>query len=361
MATVEEYKCPACGGAIAFDPGAQKLKCPYCGTEFALEDLVHYQTVLQEEKPDQMEWDPEGSEDWREEDKEGLHTYICHSCGGEIVTDEETVATSCPFCGNPLVLTEQVSGKLKPDLVVPFKIDRKAAKSALLRHYKGKKLLPRVFKDENHIDEIKGIYVPFWLFDTEAEGNARYKATRVRSWSDLDYNYVETQYFSVLRGGKMAFSNVPVDGSSKIVNEFMESIEPYNLEEAVDFQTAYLAGYFADRYDVEAKDCEGRANERIKRSTEEALASTVRGYAMVTPESCSVQFSGGKVRYALLPVWLLTTRWRDKTYSFVMNGQTGRFVGDLPVDNSLRIRYFLLSGTVGALAAIAVQAAVWLF
>ena len=70
----------------------------------------------------------------------------------------------------------QVSGALKPDYVIPFKIDKKAAKEALQRHYKGKKLLPKIFKKENHIDEIKGVYVPFWLFDADADADIRYKA-----------------------------------------------------------------------------------------------------------------------------------------------------------------------------------------
>lgn len=53
-----------------------------------------------------------------------------------------------------------------------------------MRHLRGKRLLPKVFKDQNHIDEIKGIYVPFWLFDTDADADIRYRATKVRSWSD---------------------------------------------------------------------------------------------------------------------------------------------------------------------------------
>lgn len=121
------------------------------------------------------------------------------------------------------------------------------------RHYKGKKLLPKIFKKENHIDEIKGVYVPFWLFDADADADIRYKATRVRTWSDSDYDYTETSYYSIGRSGDIGFDRVPVDGSSKMPDDLMESIEPFKFEDAVDFKTAYLAGYLADKYDVTAE------------------------------------------------------------------------------------------------------------
>lgn len=148
------------------------------------------------------------------------------------------------------------------------------------RHYKGKKLLPKIFKKENHIDEIKGVYVPFWLFDADADADIRYKATRVRTWSDSDYDYTETSYYSIGRSGDIGFDRVPVDGSSKMPDDLMESIEPFKFEDAVDFKTAYLAGYLADKYDVTAEQSIDRANERIKRSTEDAFASTVEGVSL---------------------------------------------------------------------------------
>ena len=99
----------------------------------------------------------------------------------------------------------QFAGALRPDYVIPFKLDKKAAKAALMKHYGGKRLLPKVFKDQNHIDEVKGVYVPFWLFDADADAHVRYKATRVRSWSDSNYNYTETSHYAVIRGGNIGF------------------------------------------------------------------------------------------------------------------------------------------------------------
>ena len=251
----------------------------------------------------------------------------------------------------------QFSGALKPDLVIPFRLDKKAAKAGLMKHLTGKRLLPKVFRDQNHIDEIKGVYVPFWLYDTDVDAQVRYRATRVNSWSDSDYNYTETSYYMVHRGGSVGFEHVPVDGSSKMADDLMESIEPYNFDDAVDFQTAYLAGFLADKYDVTAEQSIDRANERVKRSTEETFAQTVNGYTTVRTENSSVQFRGGKAKYALYPVWLLNTTWNGNKYTFAMNGQTGKFVGDLPVDKSAATRWTLLLTAIYGLASYGI---VWL-
>ncbi len=360
MAVLQEYKCPCCGGAIAFDSTVQKMKCPYCDTEFEMENLASYDEELKKETEDDMSWDNEAGSDWEEGETDGLCSYVCKSCGGEIVCDENTAATSCPFCSNPVVMMGKLSGTLKPDYVIPFKVDKKAAKEALKKHYSGKRLLPKIFKDQNHIEEIKGVYVPFWLFDADANASLRYRATRVRMWSTQDYDYTETSFYSVIRDGRLGFERVPVDGSSKIADDLMESIEPFDFSEAVDFQTAYLAGYFADKYDVNSEDSIDRANERIKKSTEEVFTSTVQGYSTVIPEHTSVQLKNGKAKYALYPVWLLNTSWNGNNYTFAMNGQTGKFVGDLPLDKQAYRKWlFGLWGIVSA-AVFALLYLLWL-
>ena len=341
MSTLLEYKCPCCGGAIAFDSASQKLKCPYCDTEFDVETLKAYDEDLKKETPDDMKWQTEAGKEWQEGEAEGMRVYVCDSCGGEIVCDENTAATSCPYCGNPVVMKGNLKGFLKPDYIIPFKLDKKAAKAKFFEHLKGKRLLPKVFKSENHIDEIRGVYVPFWLFDSDVDANIRYKATRVRTWSDSENDYTETSYYAVYRGGNIAFENVPVDGSSKMPDDLMESVEPFDFGEAKEFATAYFAGYLADKYDVSAQDSEERANKRVKTSTEEAFAGTVNGYTTVNVEQSNIQLSDGSTKYALYPVWLLNTTWNGQKYVFAMNGQTGRFVGDLPVDKAAARKWTL--------------------
>lgn len=361
MPEIKEYKCPCCAGAIEFDSKAQKLKCPYCDTEFETDILEDYDNELSSTEPDDMSWQTTAGSEWGEGETDGLRTYICKSCGGEIVGDENTAATACPFCDNPIVMTGQFSGALKPDYVIPFKFDKNAAKEALKKHYNGKKLLPRVFKDENHIDEIKGIYVPFWLFDADADADIRYKATRVKRWSDNNFDYTETSFYSVKRAGKIAFERVPVDGSSKIADELMESVEPFDFSGAVDFKTAYLAGYLADKYDVNSEESIDRANERIRKSTENAFASTLKDYNSFEQVSASIRLKNGNAKYALYPVWILNTTWNGEKYTFAMNGQTGKFVGNLPLDKKAYTKWLI--GLTGAITAVAFifSTIMWLF
>ena len=173
MAKMQEFKCPCCGGSIEFDSSVQKMKCPFCDTEFDVGTLSEYAQTVEEEQPEDMSWSDEAGSEWQDGESEGLRTYVCKSCGGEIVGDANTAATACPFCGSPVVMTGQLSGALKPDYVIPFKLDKKAAKERLKKHLTGKRLLPKAFKSENHISEVKGIYVPFWLYDTDADADIR--------------------------------------------------------------------------------------------------------------------------------------------------------------------------------------------
>ena len=299
MAVLQQYKCPCCDGSIEFSSEAQKMKCPYCETEFEMDTLLAYDAELSQEHPDNMNWETAAGGEWTERETQPLQVYICQSCAGEIIADASTGATACPYCGSPVVMMGQFAGDLKPDYVIPFKLDKKAAVEALKKHTSGKRLLPKVFADENHIQEVKGVYVPVWLFDTMATADMRWRGTRVRTWSDSNYHYTETSHYSITRGGTMKFSSVPVDGSTKMNDTLMESIEPFDFSQAVDFQTAYLSGYLADKYDVDAETSVRRVNARIRRSTEEAFAQTVRGFTSVHQEGCHVNLENSVAKYAL--------------------------------------------------------------
>ena len=360
MAVLQQYKCPCCDGAIEFDSQLQKMKCPFCDSEFEMETLKQYDAELNAQPQENMNWDTAAGTEWQPGEEEGLRVYTCNTCGGEIVADETTGASECPFCGNPVVMTGQFAGDLKPDLVIPFKVDKKGAIAALKNHYKGKILLPKVFKDQNHIKEVKGLYVPVWLFDTDADAHVCYKASRVRSWSDSNYDYTDTSYFSGTRAGGIGFDNVPEDGSTKMDDTMMESIEPFRVEDGVDFQTAYLSGYLADKYDVNAEQSIARANERIKNSTEQAFADTVQGYTSVVPVHTSIQLQNGRARYALYPVWILNTQWNGQKFTFGINGQTGKIAGDLPMDKGLLRKWQLGVGAAVTAAAFAISYLLWL-
>ena len=341
--------CPACGTELPRDLSGQEASCPKCGVELEPESLRAYGDALAEERADSMTWDTQAGGQWQPGETGGLRVYSCNTCGGEIVADETTGATACPYCGNPVVLAGFFEGDLKPDLVIPFQVDKKKAVEILQNHYKGKRLLPKVFKDQNHIEEVKGLYVPVWLFDAEAEANLRCRATRIRTWSDSHYHYTETRHYAVIRGGDIGFQNVPVDGSTKMDDALMESIEPYDISGAVAFKAAYLPGFLADKYDVDADASIGRANQRIRQSAEDAFRDTIIGYSTVTEVDTRISLQNGQAKYALYPVWILNTRWNGQKFTFAINGQTGKTAGDLPMDKGLFWKYFgIITGAVSA-------------
>lgn len=342
MSTLLEYKCPNCGGAIGFDSEIQNMKCPFCDSEFEMEALKSYDDALKSDAEEKLQWEAydenSGNGCWQEGEEDGLCSYSCESCGGQIVGETQIGATKCPYCDNPIVISAQFSGIFRPDFVVPFKLDKKAAKGNLKDFYKNKFLLPKSFQTENRIDNIIGLYVPFWLFTCKSNALIRYKATKKRLYSDSNFNYIETRHFLVTRGGNLDFQNIPVDGSVKMNDVAMESIEPFSYNELKDFQTAYLAGYIADKYDVDAEQAIPRANIRIKNTILDTLAP--KEYDSYFAENTNITLGSECVRYALLPVWILNTKYKDALHTFVMNGQTGKFSGKLPICKVKLLSYF---------------------
>ena len=337
---VTNYQCPACTGPLNFDPQTGKLGCEFCGSSFELAYIEELYAPKEEAAVEASEkeanggegWDASGiSDDWGEEAK-GMKSYSCPSCMAELICDATTAATSCPYCGNPTVVPGQFSGALKPEYVIPFKLKKEDAVAALKKHYGKRFLLPKTFQDSNHIEKIQGVYVPFWLFDGEAEGDGVYDATRSRVYTQGDYEITETDHFVVRRSGDLAFEKIPVDASTKMPDEYMDSIEPFDYSELKPFSTAYLPGFLADKYDVTMEQSQQRADERCSGTLEDQLRKTVIGYHTVTTRHTDCEILRGKVHYALLPVWLLNTKWNGKDFLFAMNGQTGKMVGDLPVD-----------------------------
>ncbi|MGN1163650.1 MAG: hypothetical protein ACI4S4_02465 [Candidatus Ornithospirochaeta sp.] len=333
------------------------MKCPYCDTEFDTEGM---KAMMEEEEKRSSPSDKasfEKSETMWEED--GSRHYICHSCGGEIIAMDTEAALLCPWCGNPVVMTDQYEGMLRPDLVIPFKNGKEEAKEAFYNHLKGKKLVPPVFRDKAHIDEIKGVYVPVWFFDATIDAHMSFPATRTRVWSDSRFTYTRISHYRIIRDGHMELKALPVDGSTKMPDSLMEPLGPWNLDEAVDYMSAYLSGYLADRYDVDSDESSRRVVERAKSSAEKRLLATTGPYVRLPGGDSTVEMKNGKEKYVLLPVWILRTEWEGKNWYYSMNGQNGKMVGDLPVDKSLRNKYFALSslafGALGALVTALVQ------
>lgn len=359
---VTNYQCPACTGPLNFDPQTGRLGCEFCGSSFEpayIEELyAPKEEAAVEADAKQTKggegWDTSGiSDDWGE-DAEGMKAYSCPSCTAELICDGTTAATSCPYCGNPTIVPGQFTGALKPELVIPFKLKKEDAVAALKKHYGKRFFLPKTFKDGNHIEKVQGVYVPFWLYDGEADGTAIYDATRSRVYKRGDYEITETDHFVVRRSGDIAFEKIPVDASSKMPDEHMDSIEPFDYSELKPFSTAYLPGFLADKYDVTIEESKQRTDKRCEGTLENELRKTVLGYQSVVPRHQNFNILRGKVHYALLPVWLLNTKWNGQDFLFAMNGQTGKMVGDLPVDKKKYRLTFFAIGLVLSIIGLAI-------
>jgi len=350
LAQLLEYKCPSCGASLQFDSGSQQVVCPYCDSSFDPQSLIDYDAFLKQDaengKSDSWEKD---AQKWTKDEATGLNVYVCGACGGEVLGDDTLASARCPFCDNTVIMKRQFTGDWKPDLVIPFKLDREAAKQGFRKHLFGKKLLPKAFRSESNIEEIKGIYVPFWLFSSDVSASMRFNGTRSRSWTDGGFDYVETSRYALLRAADAHFSRIPVDGSEKMDDALMDSLEPFDFSEAVDFQTAYLSGYFSDRYDVNADVSVTRAQDRFRSTVSRLVSQTTGGFSSVAAESTSISERNNKREYALLPVWLLHVKWNGKLYTYAMNGQTGKFVGTLPISKKRTWGFWALYAAIFAL------------
>ena len=306
---VVNYKCPTCTGPLEFSGTSGKLECPYCGSSFDvkyIEDLYAQEEAKaqegfqkaeekrEEQHSDEQDWwDQSGlSDDWGA-DAAKMRAYSCPSCGAELICDETTAATSCPYCGNNTIVPGQFSGSLKPDFVIPFKITPDEAKELLNKHYEHKPLLPKVFARDSKLKEIRGVYVPFWLFDGEADADVSFEATNTSVYETGDYEITETEHYDVRRTGRVRFEKIPVDASSKMPDEYMDSIEPFDYGELQAFSTAYLPGHLADKFDVSVEDSSSRADQRAVNSAIDAMRADVTGYDSCFEKDHNVNLTRG--------------------------------------------------------------------
>ena len=325
------YQCPSCGAPLTYEAKSGKLACAACENRYEL-DLLEAMAGVEETGCIEFEMP---AETFGESDAAQIQAYICKGCGAELMTQDTTTATQCPYCGSPTILPERIEGGVKPEKVIPFTVTKEEAQQRFEAYFKGKKLLPNVFLNtRNRITEMQRLYVPYWLFDCGAAGNAAYEAEKTRSYIQGDYEITETEHYFVTRSGRMDFIGIPVDGSEKLDNKITESLEPYDMSAAVPFAPAVLAGAMADHADVDSEACQARARERVENSMSQALRNTVSGYTNVRKRGEHVHTEAGKATPVLMPIWLITTEKEGTTYTFAINGQTGKLTCNVPADTS---------------------------
>lgn len=341
---ISEQKCPACGAPLRFDPESGKSVCDWCGMSYEIPDT-------EEEEGQQTQEGQPSQEAPKPADEMELPVYNCKSCGAEIIADAVSASLTCPYCGNNIVLTEKVSGGLRPDGIIPFKIDKKSLPQAVQSFYKDKQLLPRNFFKESNIVDLCGVYVPFWLYNCTLSGVASYEAYNDIAMRSGDYIITERKFFDVERDVNMQFTDIPVDGSARLDDALMDSLEPFHSEDIKPFNMSYLSGFFAERFDKDSDEVRQRAMQRMMNSAMSIVdARAGAGYMGVTPRSNTIQPSPIEAKYVLLPVYTFNVAHKGQKYSFAMNGETGKVVGEVPTDKGRT----LLSrwGTFAAVFAI---------
>ena len=341
------YRCPSCGGEQEWAPSVQKLKCPYCGSEFDLSVFDQKEDELSQEiKDDTYEKGEDAAESGHSQgdatddsniDPHDLRVYKCQNCGAEIITDKTTMATSCAFCNSPVVLTEQLDTEFHPKWILPFRVDRKQVEKLYRDYVNSRPFTPREFTTSAQIEKIKGIYIPFWMYHMDLEGRMQARGELVNTTSDRNYVYTHHRVYQIEREGRMRIEGLPVDASSKTPNDAMDSIEPFDYSDLKPFRMSYMAGFLAERYDEDMDQCRDRALLRARNTMEQQLSATISGYSSLQVTGRNVSLQPGhplRADYAMLPVYLLFTRYQGKNYLFAVNGQTGKAVGDVPMSKA---------------------------
>lgn len=338
MATSTQLVCPNCAGTLQFDPTIGKMKCIFCDSVFSQEEAEQFFSQQNEEEEIK-----ESGADWGE-DADGMRAYSCSTCGAEILCDQNTAATRCPYCDNTTVIEAQLSGAIKPDVVIPFAFTKEQAMEKYKGYYEKRKLIPKDFLSGSRVEEIQGVYVPFWLYDGSVSIDAEFEA------ADITDNGTEItrKIYKADRRGNIAFENVPADASKRMPDDIMDSVEPFDFGQLKPFSMTYMPGFLAERFDVEGDDDLERAEKRVTNSAKQKTRATVR-HDEVTETRGDYKVNYTKKKYALLPIWYLTTSWNGKQWNFAMNGQTGNFTGDLPVDGT---KLGILTGGSALAAAV---------
>lgn len=352
----DSIKCPNCCANLIFDADKQVMFCEYCLSTFTAEQLEN--TIVPEAPLDSTAGDRIHAEGAEEHIKKSLMDdgvqFICNACGATVVTDKNTSATFCAFCGSPAIISQRMTDEFSPDFILPFKYGKEAAVKKFFEWCKGGRWTPIDFVSEKNIEKLTGLYVPFWLFDVKADVDMQGTAKNEESHSTGSTTTVTTTEFKIRRYGSLTWKHLPFDGASRIDDKMMESIEPFDFKKMVDFDPAYMQGFFAERYDYTGDQVKPRMWERVKSYIRQEVSPTYSKFNRgVKIEKDDTKLQELNLHYAMLPVWFLHYSYGGKDYDFCMNGQTGEVAGIPPVSRLKRIiLFFAVLAVVAAIVRL---------
>ena len=233
------YKCPNCDAGLVFDAEKQSFVCDFCMSSFTEEELAKTAAAEKAEEAERA----------NAEFASEIDQYYCPSCGAEVIADKSTVSDMCYYCHNPIVLSDKVSGVMKPSKIIPFKFSKEEAQGHFLRFAKKKWFVPRDYFADAQVDKISGVYYPFWVTDADTDSEMNAIGKNVRTWRSGDYRYTETTTYSVYRQGRIHFEDITTSAISTEDKAMLEGILPYPTDAYKDFSMPYLQGFVCSPID----------------------------------------------------------------------------------------------------------------
>lgn len=343
------FKCPSCGSYLEFDPAQQKFGCRYCG-QLLNEAELREQSEAREAQADAAQAADSG---------ESLRTYHCQMCGAEIVTDSTTAATRCYFCHSPVVLHDRLDDDFRPDGVIPFKLDKETAEKQFLEYVKNKRFVDRSFFNSAQLEMFSGVYYPWWYTDIEGEAEFTGEGLRNSVTSTSTHIITTTRVFNVNRAGRLSFRNLARKALTKADGKLSDGIHPYDVSGVVPYASGFLSGFLAEKRDIPVETVKDDAVNEARQYAPEMMK---RDHAF-SSLSGTTSFAAEKVssRYILLPAWVLTYNGgKDGApYYYMMNGQTGKVCGKLPLDKKRLLAAALGVGIAIFLALCGGGAFIW--
>lgn len=359
-------KCPKCDGALEYNPAYDKMECPYCGSAFTTHEVMAHQRLQDNAvKMQPASANNEAGNGWeanpyaqQTENANGAvpqngaqntgtigqntmecNIYTCTACGAELAVNGVEASTFCAYCGQPTIVFSRVSQELMPKWVLPFRIQKDQAVNGIREKLNKGIFVPREIKNFE-VEKVRGIYVPYFLFDVYYYDWQRLRGT-VGSGK-----HKRTKYF--VREAECDFRRITCDASKQLNDESSQRLEPFDLRCIKPFEPGYLSGFYSDRYDLDDKQLTGVAVGRTKMMFDKEVAKSVNASDVRIVEN-NPKFQIKNAEYALLPAWFLTFRYKNEPYTMLVNGQTGKVVGAVPFDKAKLVSMFVVLAVISSI------------
>lgn len=321
--------CPDCGGVMDFDPATGGLSCPYCGHTEAIP--VKEEAPTKAEELDFYEAEKTANCDWGVAKK----TVICKACAAESIYDALQTSAVCPFCGSNQVMEASTEDTIAPGGVVPFAISDTQASDSFKAWIKKKWFCPRDAKNNAKPKSFQGIYLPYWTFDTDTFSNytAQYGIDHITR--DSEGNSHTEIHWHHTSGSHHEFIDDQIVLASKNHNQsILDGLEPFDTENNKAYKPEYVAGFASERYSIGLKDAWEIAKNKISNKLHSNITKEIRmRHSADHVKDLRIQSTYNDItyKYLMLPVWTAHFKYKDKVYQFMVNGQTGKVSGKIPL------------------------------